>query len=268
MGVSASGSSPLSRGIPGTREGVTSVDGIIPALAGNTLFRQTKNRIIRDHPRSRGEYECEAVEDWDYLGSSPLSRGIQQHLIDVHGASRIIPALAGNTGRGSSPSPLGRDHPRSRGEYPLANRRGAAAQGSSPLSRGIPTWDWDELHGERIIPALAGNTYRGHVGHVGNGDHPRSRGEYWPPRPDPNVPQGSSPLSRGIPDCSGSHGQPPGIIPALAGNTGTWDYPPAHCWDHPRSRGEYGVRHTDSTMENGSSPLSRGIHKPANLLVW
>ena len=71
-----------------------------------------------------------------------------------------------------------RDHPRSRGEYPLGEGMGVAHMGSSPLSRGIlqcrtvlllRTWiipalagNTDSLEAEareiRIIPALAGNT--------------------------------------------------------------------------------------------------------------
>ena len=52
----STGSSPLSRGIPlGILPAFTS-DGIIPALAGNTLIERHIRFSFRDHPRSRGEY--------------------------------------------------------------------------------------------------------------------------------------------------------------------------------------------------------------------
>ena len=74
--------------------------------------------------------------------------------------------------------------------------------------------------------------------------------------------EGSSPLSRGIRLWSPPHGGAVGIIPALAGNT----RPCRRCgwrWrDHPRSRGEYRVRPSGSSMKSGSSPLSRGIPDP------
>ena len=70
---------------------------------------------------------------------------------------------------------------------------------------------------------------------------------------------GSSPLSRGILGSAGAFPPRLGIIPALAGNTGShpmlgWDR-----WDHPRSRGEYRMRDLFTDERNGSSPLSRGI---------
>ena len=50
-----------------------------------------------------------------------------------------------------------------------------------------------------------------------------------------------------------------GIIPALAGNTPRRTGITCTHTDHPRSRGEYFVDSPDSLLEDGSSPLSRGI---------
>ena len=92
-------------------------------------------------------------------------------------------------------------------------------------------------------------------------DHPRSRGEY--DGAFPGVPEGggSSPLSRGI-LAGGGPGIPRRrIIPALAGNTSL----PRTCHprmrDHPRSRGEYTGSTGVAWLEEGSSPLSRGIRE-------
>ena len=111
------GSSPLSRGIP--HEGHCSPPnlGIIPALAGNTLAVWAVSRVIRDHPRSRGEYGRKSDDEEYNPGSSPLSRGILCTLRHRQVDGGIIPALAGNTrGRSGCPGST-RDHPRSRGEY-------------------------------------------------------------------------------------------------------------------------------------------------------
>ena len=154
-------------------------------------------------------------------------------------ATRIIPALAGNTLAISACWPAVRDHPRSRGEYLLAANFRSASSGSSPLSRGIPAqFPVGELL-VGIIPALAGNTPRSCPRHPGRRDHPRSRGEYQLPPGLAPICCGSSPLSRGIRATSAAAPPRTRIIPALAGNTS--DPPPSARAgrDHPRSRGEY-----------------------------
>ena len=131
-------------------------------------------------------------------GSSPLSRGILQHLIRPPSTRRIIPALAGNTGTTPLDAWDGQDHPRSRGEYPGRYRSRRLEVGSSPLSRGIQfEGAGDPVH-TRIIPALAGNTRGSMLSGRFFQDHPRSRGEYATSKPAPAFVSGSSPLSRGI----------------------------------------------------------------------
>ena len=133
-----SGSSPLSRGIPGGLEG-----GV---------------RTPSDHPRSRGEYGSAARSVAYRQGSSPLSRGILPYGVLITPSFRIIPALAGNTRRffpGILSTP---DHPRSRGEYATSAAAPPRTAGSSPLSRGILASRSPGGGHSRIIPALAGNT--------------------------------------------------------------------------------------------------------------
>ena len=52
----AMGSSPLSRGILTKDIVTTRLEGIIPALAGNTMIFGIVVDLALDHPRSRGEY--------------------------------------------------------------------------------------------------------------------------------------------------------------------------------------------------------------------
>ena len=133
------------------------------------------------------------------------------------------------------------------------------AYGSSPLSRGILRRLPRLAARGRIIPALAGNTGFSWPTGRWSWDHPRSRGEYsagcrrWLPG------TGSSPLSRGIRFRRRLHTVPPGIIPALAGNTRVGSPSATASEDHPRSRGEYASRATCIWIVTGSSPLSRGI---------
>ena len=91
------GSSPLSRGIRGSRCTSRQPRGIIPALAGNTHVLFSVENAAADHPRSRGEYTCQVRKQNSTSGSSPLSRGIHGAGPKLENRTRIIPALAGNT---------------------------------------------------------------------------------------------------------------------------------------------------------------------------
>ena len=172
-----------------------------------------------DHPRSRGEYHPAYLEGVVRTGSSPLSRGIRHFVGFAQETSRIIPALAGNTGHVITRVTRIPDHPRSRGEYTHSVEHDAIANGSSPLSRGIPCLARASMLWAGIIPALAGNTVFKRPQLRFRRDHPRSRGEYLLWTALVAYIQGSSPLSRGIRQRLRSGVRTPGIIPALAGNT-------------------------------------------------
>ena len=93
----STGSSPLSRGIPGGVLNMHDYIGIIPALAGNTTYPSRRRTATTDHPRSRGEYSRPLGMGVPNPGSSPLSRGILSGVTIPGRRRRIIPALAGNT---------------------------------------------------------------------------------------------------------------------------------------------------------------------------
>ena len=78
---------------------MSEVAGIIPALAGNTVVVVLNSVEDADHPRSRGEYGLIGINYEARVGSSPLSRGIRFLTDSMALHKRIIPALAGNTGR-------------------------------------------------------------------------------------------------------------------------------------------------------------------------
>ena len=255
------GSSPLSRGIPLFVTCKTVSHRIIPALAGNTDCGRNRHQYTWDHPRSRGEYTSQPEISPATAGSSPLSRGIQRPAYLDTTSAGIIPALAGNTTVRAPVLLMGRDHPRSRGEYHPTAVYPYYVLGSSPLSRGIPAAVLGPGRHARIIPALAGNTLAYFRRPCYRSDHPRSRGEYrfvW--RRTIHM-IGSSPLSRGILVHFQILLTISGIIPALAGNTASRVRVRKSLRDHPRSRGEYDAITVCGMYAWGSSPLSRGIRR-------
>ena len=173
------GSSPLSRGILGLPPENSGLGRIIPALAGNTVANCRCEVVVKDHPRSRGEYCRPPRWRLEPHGSSPLSRGIQSPCRRGAKGMRIIPALAGNTHPTLSSAIVVRDHPRSRGEYWCWQAGLLHLGGSSPLSRGIQGRLRAAGAEARIIPALAGNTSPWNRAKNACTDHPRSRGEYY-----------------------------------------------------------------------------------------
>ena len=155
------------------------------------------------------------------------------------GAPRIIPARAGFT---QSALASAVSHP-----------------GSSPLARGLPTENWNQLADARIIPARAGFTYRRVPGGSSRRDHPRSRGVYGPAHAAGGGGHGSSPLARGLlllPHIA-EHGRR--IIPARAGFTLDGLDAGLRHEDHPRSRGVYVLTLIVNSIALGSSPLARGL---------
>ena len=69
-----------------------------PAHAGNTLDKNATVTIAQDHPRLRGEYNHIKIDGQEYLGSTPLARGIHTNALLKDLCYGITPACAGNTG--------------------------------------------------------------------------------------------------------------------------------------------------------------------------
>ena len=91
------GSSPRMRG---TLYGIPAADtntGIIPAYAGNTLWRRTRTSSSGDHPRVCGEHLSPCENPQSASGSSPRMRGTRTLPSCRVEGTGIIPAYAGNT---------------------------------------------------------------------------------------------------------------------------------------------------------------------------
>ena len=173
------------------------------------------------------------------VGSSPLARGLPHRIWGGTHLRRIIPARAGFTLTPSRRSLLTWDHPRSRGVYLSAILVPVIKAGSSPLARGLQSWDAPRTLAYRIIPARAGFTSAPTGAGRRRRDHPRSRGVYGH-------------------GAAVELGQV-GIIPARAGFTTPTPRTRSRTWDHPRSRGVYIPRYASLPQAEGSSPLARGL---------
>ena len=191
------GSSPLTRGAPGSGRAGELAVGLIPAHAGSTPPFGVALLASWAHPRSRGEHALSRAVRDGIQGSSPLTRGAPLcpgcPLVSVG----LIPAHAGSTRHLSECSTTQRAHPRSRGEHVDVHCRALSRWGSSPLTRGARAWPspWKPASG--LIPAHAGSTQGRTCWRSVGRAHPRSRGEHFFKEQLTQRDQGSSPLTRG-----------------------------------------------------------------------
>ena len=214
-----------------------------------------------DHPRSRGVYASSGLSITSRGGSSPLARGLPERSEERTAVHRIIPARAGFTTPSCPRTVRTRDHPRSRGVYVVPVGRSHYWRGSSPLARGLPRRGAPHHRRPRIIPARAGFTTSITAPSRPWRDHPRSRGVYDSRLKGLDGSVGSSPLARGLLLV---HLGGPGavrIIPARAGFTSAPVRAGSGAEDHPRSRGVYYTKATTGEIEDGSSPLARGLRR-------
>ena len=152
------GSSPLARGLLTRFLNATAEKRIIPARAGFTRGADASGEQVEDHPRSRGVYFNGLAERVSVEGSSPLARGLRVPVPLPEHPLWIIPARAGFTTRRYQRASRSRDHPRSRGVYPLISTTALTVGGSSPLARGLQFRARHQCGVRRIIPARAGFT--------------------------------------------------------------------------------------------------------------
>ena len=197
--MSCRGSSPHVRGTLGGNKGFMTEYGIIPACAGNTCCRRSRNGKDGDHPRMCGEHVVLSAGHRRDQGSSPHVRGTPVSGDDAESAAGIIPACAGNTSSRNGPANANRDHPRMCGEHMDRLSADEKAWGSSP--------------------ACAGNTPRCGALRSGRWDHPRMCGEHLSFLLTRILQKGSSPHVRGTLPRDIAEFECGGIIPACAGNT-------------------------------------------------
>ena len=194
--------------------------GIIPAYAGSTRRSATIGAIGEDHPRIRGEHSRLSRSRSFVAGSSPHTRGALLEVDERQVGLRIIPAYAGSTSSAASWIFRCSDHPRIRGEHTLRRRPARYRRGSSPHTRGAPSFAFGSAVRRGIIPAYAGSTTSSPPRGAGRGDHPRIRGEHKIRSEYSIIVSGSSPHTRGALQLVYFRVVRAGIIPAYAGSTG------------------------------------------------
>ena len=233
------GSSPLARGLRAPSRAARAAARIIPARAGFTVGGGAFPLPRGDHPRSRGVYDTNSVQELIKCGSSPLARGLRRRRRRARVRAGIIPARAGFTAALACSSFVWTDHPRSRGVYQPRIGAKTSLPGSSPLARGLLSVRCATPCAPRIIPARAGFTRRSPREWRPDADHPRSRGVY---------------------SCTDTnHAAGLRIIPARAGFTALAEGVRHAITDHPRSRGVYLTHPGHPHPGMGSSPLARGL---------
>ena len=172
------GSSPHTRGAPGSTRGSPPLSRIIPAYAGSTGLCNLGPEAEPDHPRIRGEHDFLELHPVERVGSSPHTRGARIWGGETPADRGIIPAYAGSTGERSGFRPTPRDHPRIRGEHLPKPPAKTGSVGSSPHTRGALRRPQGRDRGGRIIPAYAGSTTNSKTWTRSRWDHPRIRGEH------------------------------------------------------------------------------------------
>ena len=150
------------------------------------------------------------------------------------------------------------DHPRIRGEHPIAAKPDNLVMGSSPHTRGARRPVGSRGLPDRIIPAYAGSTATKAKGRPFGRDHPRIRGEHTCRSSPFETPGGSSPHTRGALVDVVKPADRQRIIPAYAGSTRYVDMAAYRLEDHPRIRGEHVTTSLSGSCISGSSPHTRG----------
>ena len=193
--------------------------GLIPAHAGKTHSRRTRNHRPKAHPRACGENPTCRLSLDNSRGSSPRMRGKHEVSGTALTAAGLIPAHAGKT------CPRGRRrvsasaHPRACGENSCDGVSVVHEAGSSPRMRGKLFNTVYRTGYGGLIPAHAGKTKASKSHIMKRTAHPRACGENGCGCDELFGSAGSSPRMRGKHDYEGSGLYSMGLIPAHAGKT-------------------------------------------------
>ena len=136
-------------------------------------------------------------------------------------------------------------------------------KGSSPHTRGARVGRFLADEDAGIIPAYAGSTAAAPPVPTIYRDHPRIRGEHDVYDMVTARGRGSSPHTRGARHAADKCDAIHRIIPAYAGSTALQLDVWTTYWDHPRIRGEHLRCCARRCVIAGSSPHTRGAHRPA-----
>ena len=256
--IAVMGSSPLTRGTLRTLRAAAAGVGLIPAHTGKTASSKSHRPRTRAHPHSCGENVTLLPQQSAQPGSSPLTRGKPSLVGGVVAGDRAHPRSRGKTCEFQLAGRRAWAHPHSRGENFVIEIVSMRTPGSSPLMRGKHghVSNWQNPHG--LIPTHAGKTLARAARSRQRGAHPRSHGENQPRVRRHTPPPGSSPLTRGKPQDVWIERLQERLIPTHAGKTIRRAFRGRRSGAHPHSCGENMVSDGKVSLEDGSSPLTRG----------
>ena len=152
---------PRIRGEHGDRRRVSLGRQVSSPHTRGARIHAAARRWPSDHPRIRGEHRQEGRRQGLVWGSSPHTRGALAASLAVESTEGIIPAYAGSTLRAAEDTTKFKDHPRIRGEHGHDEAHFRGDLGSSPHTRGAPTFSAMLSPPLGIIPAYAGSTLPG-----------------------------------------------------------------------------------------------------------
>ena len=170
------GPSPLARGSLHIAAQNRTINGSIPARAGQPRTSEQSTGIRWVHPRSRGAAPSGQPRSTSRWGPSPLARGSPNPPPVPAAGSGSIPARAGQPLQGADVGCHVKVHPRSRGAANVVLQDSSMYQGPSPLARGSLRELLTAAHAQGSIPARAGQPRAGVRNLYLLGVHPRSRG--------------------------------------------------------------------------------------------
>ena len=236
--------------------------GTIPACAGEPYTDRDGNKKSRDYPRVCGGTFLKHRGSALNLGLSPRVRGNLHQIVHDHHAIGTIPACAGEPKRTRNALALIADYPRVCGGTKGRGNGYHATAGLSPRVRGNRRFGRLVAIEDGTIPACAGEPRISPTVRAMYGDYPRVCGGTASGAPTTRKRSGLSPRVRGNLALLGRGKEPPGTIPACAGEPTAPDRGRRRRRDYPRVCGGTRLVILKPPMPRGLSPRVRGNLTP------
>ncbi len=252
------GLSPRARGNLVSKATIGSIDGPIPASAGEPGQSGTCRCCRGAYPRERGGTPKTGITQTQQGGLSPRARGNRASYSARDMMTRPIPASAGEPKAPAFDQGLFEAYPRERGGTFLSGLRGEGDEGLSPRARGNHRSTTGEPRRRGPIPASAGEPMTRKPWPSWQGAYPRERGGTQIGRSVQFGRKGLSPRARGNLRARMRGPTGSGPIPASAGEPRSRNLLSFSFWAYPRERGGTISQVAASTMVLGLSPRARG----------
>ena len=252
------GLSPRTRGKQSAFYDLRIPFGPIPADAGETLVRPCDALTLGAYPRGRGGNNVVTSMTRASGGLSPRTRGKRRTEGCAPTKPGPVPADAGETQQGRTPTRPGGAYPRGRGGNPMPDQAPGGFEGLSPRTRGKLGRGRDRRAGRGRIPADAGETQHRSIRPRSGRAYPRGRGGNRDNYEGYCTIQGLSPRTRGKRRPAARWCRLIRPIPADAGETALPHEAEPLGWAYPRGRGGNDGTRGVTTVINGLSPRTRG----------